>query len=139
MSGLEAVFVLPAVTQIPKVMEDRTQIFNLYHKYLDGVPGLKLMPRNPNGRDAPWMFGVMVKSISKRRIVRNKLAEQGIETRGFFFPLHLQPMMLDPTNGKIAELPNSEKIGTTGFYLPTYYNLSEKDIKDVCECLKKSP
>ena len=138
MSGLEAAFVLPAVTQIPKVMEDRTRISNLYRKYLDGVPGLKLMPRNPNGRDAPWMFGVMVKSISKRRIVRNKLAEQGIETRGFFFPLHLQPMMLDPTNGKIAELPNSEKIGTTGFYLPTYYNLSEKDIKDVCECLKKS-
>lgn len=85
------------------------------------------------------MFGVMVKSISKRRIVRNKLAEQGIETRGFFFPLHLQPMMLDPTNRKIAELPNSEKIGITGFYLPTNYNLSEKDIKDVCECLKKSP
>ena len=44
-------------------MEDRTQISNLYCKYLDEVPGLKLMPRNPNGRDAPWMFGAMVKSI----------------------------------------------------------------------------
>ena len=35
MSGLEAAFVLPAVTQIPKVMEDRTRISNLYRKYLD--------------------------------------------------------------------------------------------------------
>ena len=77
-------------------------------------------------------------SHGKIYIICNKLAEQGIETRGFFFPLHLQPMMLDPTNGKIAELPNSEKICTTDFYLPTYYNLTEEDISDVCECLKKS-
>ena len=94
------------------------------------------MPVNPYGEDAPWMFGVLVESREKRREVRKKMAEEGIETRDYFFPLHLQPMMLDPDDSTCLSLPHSESLGLRGFYLPTYYGLSDGDIVSVCNKLK---
>ena len=141
MSGLQAAFATPAVTHISEIMEDRLRIANSYRKELSGISGLKLMPSNPHGKDAPWMFGVMVASKNIRTAVRQKLALNGIETRDFFFPLHLQPMMLTLSNdyaSSIEELPNAELLGATGFYLPTFYNLEQDSIKYVAECLRKA-
>lgn len=140
MSGLQAAFVTPAIDDIPLVMKDRLRISGSYRKYLDGTPGLSLMPMNPYGQEGPWMFGVMVDTKEKRTQVRRKLADDGIETRDFFFPLHLQPMILDHrVNGHpTLVLPNAEVIGLTGFYLPTYYSLAEEDIESISTSLKSA-
>lgn len=136
MSGLQAAMVLPAIDDIPTVMEDRKRIAGTYRKNLNKISGLSLMPVNPYGEDAPWMFGVLVESREKRREVRKKMAEEGIETRDYFFPLHLQPMMLDLDDSTRLSLPHSESLGLRGFYLPTYYGLSDGDIVSVCNKLK---
>lgn len=146
MSGLQAAMVLPAVSDIPEILQDRLRISQTYRKYLDGILGLSLMPLNPYGEEGPWMFGVMVESKEKRTKVRAIMAEDGIETRDFFFPLHLQPMTLSgsnndgnrwPFNGHPSLLPNAERLGSTGFYLPTYYNLPEESIKKISDSLIK--
>ena len=136
MSGLQAAFATPAVAHISEVMKDRTRIANGYRKELCNVSGLQLMPSNPHGSDAPWMFGVMVESKHLRTLIRQNLADEGIETRDFFFPLHLQPMMLEIADYSIENLPNAEHLGATGFYLPTFYGMKLDDIKNVAECLK---
>ena len=141
MSGLQAAFATPAVAHISEVMEDRLRIANCYRRELSDVPGLKLMPANPYGKDAPWMFGVMIASKKLRTLVRQKLANDGIETRDFFFPLHLQPMMLKLVNdytSSVEELPNAELLGTTGFYLPTFHNIQQESIRYITQCLKKA-
>ena len=136
MSGLQAAFITPAVAMIPEVMKDRSRIAEVYREQLSGVTGLTLMPRNPHGKDAPWMFGVMVDSKQIRKRVRQKLANAGIETRDYFFPLHLQPFLLAlQEHDSVEELPNAELIGTTGFYLPTYYQIRDEDIQDICKQL----
>lgn len=137
MSGLQAAFATPAVSMIPEVMEDRSRIAECYCRHLAGVAGLTLMPKNPYGKDAPWMFGVMVDSKETRTKVRQKLADAGIETRDYFFPLHLQPLTFALT-GELIEpgLPNAEQVGTTGFYLPTFYQILDEDIQEICKQLK---
>lgn len=141
MSGLQAAFATPAVALISEVMEDRVRIASCYRKELGNISGLKVMPSNPYGRDAPWMFGVTVASKNLRTMIRQKLADDGIETRNFFFPLHLQPMMLKLNNDHCSlteELPNAEQLGDTGLYLPTFYGMKHENIKYVAECLKKA-
>uniref|UniRef100_A0A1X7U068 Aminotransferase class I/classII domain-containing protein n=2 Tax=Amphimedon queenslandica TaxID=400682 RepID=A0A1X7U068_AMPQE len=138
MSGLQAALVLPAIDDIPTVMEDRKRISATYRENLDKTQGLSLMPLNPSGKEAPWMFGVLVESREKRREVREKLARDGIETRDFFFPLHLQPMAVDMENETVSppSLPQAESLGLRGFYLPTYYGLGTDDIVYVSNKLK---
>ena len=136
LSGLQAAFVKPAVARIGEVMLDRNRIATLYRRALVGTPGVDLMPVNPYGMDAPWMFGVIVKSKETRTHVRKKLAAAGIETRDYFFPLHLQPMMSKLQNTNLRSLPRSEVLGSRGFYLPTYFGLSDARIQEICEVLK---
>ena len=139
MSGLQAAFVSPAVSKLPEVMSDRTRIGNKYREALREVCGLQLMPRNEYGRDAPWVFGVLVTSKAVRTRVRGKLASKGIETRDFFFPLHLQPMTIARQPKTYPEtLPNAEYLGSCGFYLPTFYGMKDEDIDFVSSCLREA-
>ena len=138
MSGLQAAFATPAVSSIPEVTKDRTRIAKEYRKELGGVADLELMPTNPYGVDAPWMFGVTVTSKKQRTEIRQKMADDGIETRNFFFPLHLQPMMLELSEYSVENLPNSERLGETGFYLPTFYGMTKESIKIVSESLRSA-
>ena len=136
MSGIQAALVAPAVQDIPMIIKDRNRISDTYREYLEKIESLELLPRSKYGSDTPWVFGVIVSSKEKRRAVRQALANNGIETRDFFFPLHLQPMIIKRYGVPTQEsFPNAEFLGTHGFYLPTYYGLERKDIKDICDCL----
>ena len=135
MSGLAAAFVTPAVEKIPVVMEDRQRIATEYRRHLTGVPGLTAMEVNPYGPDCPWVFGVTVESKAIRTTVRHKMATDGIETRDYFFPLHLQPCVVGEF-GEQPTLPNAEELGRTGFYLPTFYGLTNTDITYISSSLK---
>ena len=138
MSGLQAALVTPAVALIPQVMKDRSRIAQLYRKELNGVAGLELMPTNPHGMDAPWVFGVLAESKKMRTTIRQKLADEGIETRDFFLPLHLQPFVIQSNPSQIESHPNAEDLAVRGFYLPTFYNLSEEEIKRISQCIKNT-
>lgn len=139
MSGLQAALVAPAVTQIPKVMEDRNRIAKKYRFELQGIPQLTPIPVNPHGLDAPWVFGILTDSKATRTRLRQSLANAGFETRDYFFPLHLQPMYSChfTTNEQEITLPNAEDIGLRGLYLPTFFNMSNELIESICKCLKK--
>ena len=138
MSGLQAAFVKPAVSKIREIVADRSRIATMYRQQLEGCSGITVMQANPYGLDAPWMFGIMLDSKKIREEVRRKLAEVGIETRNFFFPLHLQPLVIKLKNNEVENLPYSEQLGSTGIYLPTFYGMTESDVCKVCKALKNS-
>ena len=64
-----------------------------------------------------WVYGIIFKDNINRDNVAKKLKEAGIETRPFFYPLHLQPSakILKQKNKKLI---NSERLGKQGLYLP---------------------
>ena len=138
MSGLQAALVIPAVNEIPMVMEDRKRISLSYRKHLSNVPGIVLQPANIYDVDAPWLMGVLAKSKQHRTAYRKDLSKDGIETRDFFFPLHLQPSVIDQIGLGKESLCNAVHLATHGFSLPTCYGLKEEEIELVCNSLKKA-
>ena len=135
MSALNAAFVTPSVAAIPTLVADREQTAQEYRLHLDGLEGLWTMPINQYGPDTPWVFGVTVETKAIRTFVRRKMAEDGIETRDYFFPLHLQPCVTNEYGPQDC-MPNAEWLGSTGFYLPTYYGLTKKDVIFISSSLK---
>lgn len=138
MSGLQAAFVAPAVQDIPLIIKDRQRIAASYRECLSDASELTLLPKNHFGKDAPWMFGVVAKSKEERTFIRKELAKERIETRDFFFPLHLQPMIVERFGIPDEAFQNSVLLGTCGLCLPTYYDLKQEDIEFVCKCLKRA-
>lgn len=135
MSGLQAALVTPALAQLPKVMDDRSRIGAKYRSELVTIPQLTPMPVNKLGKDTPWVFGVLTDSKSTRKRLRQILADAGYETRDYFLPLHLQPLYR-ARRGERISLPNSENLGKRGFYLPTFYGMTDTLIQDICKCLR---
>jgi perosamine synthetase len=136
MSGLQAALVTPAVSQLPRVMEDRNRIARKYRSELQSIPGLTPMPVNQHGLDAPWVFGVLADSKTTRTRLRQALADAGYETRDYFLPLHLQPFFC-AAGTQPSSLPNAEDMGRRGFYLPTFFGIPQELIGDICKCLRK--
>ena len=63
--------------------------------------------------------------------MRIKLAESGIETRPFFYPMHTLPMY--SVSNKEETFPVSEKIAARGLNLPSSSNLTPEDIVFICQ------
>lgn len=116
------------------IMNHRSQISRWYRKNLQQLP-IKLMPQC-GPQDTPWVFGIQCKSKTERTKLREFMAKHEIETRDFFFSLHLQPAYYSPEEMSPQSLPNAENLGSTGFYLPTHSNLTEEDIQYICDCMK---
>ena len=136
MSGLQAALVTPAVAQLSKVMDDRNRIAKKYRTELQSIPQLTPMPINQWGKDTPWVFGVLADSKATRKRLRQALADEGYETRDYFLPLHLQPLYRTTmAGGQPLSLPVSEDLGRRGFYLPTFFGMTDEVIGGVCKCL----
>lgn len=65
--------------------------------------------------------------------LRNLLAEKGIETRGFFIPLHLQPPYWKKEY--VGKFPVSEKLCQSGLLLPSGSGLDKDQVKSVCDSI----
>jgi perosamine synthetase len=66
-----------------------------------------------------------------------QLKNDGIGSRPFFWPMHLQPIFLNMGLFMQTACPIAEKISKRGFYLPNSLAITEQQIETVANTLKK--
>tara|TARA_Y100001970_G_scaffold131192_1_gene161831 strand:- start:3802 stop:4926 length:1125 start_codon:yes stop_codon:yes gene_type:complete len=86
-----------------------------------------------------WVYGLVIKKNSKIKLKNfmKKLKDRGIETRNFFWPIHLQPALKRMGYFKKEKLPVAEFLSKNGFYLPSGLSLTLKQQKFVVKQIKK--
>ena len=82
-----------------------------------------------------WVFGVLLNKQNKRDKVMEKLLDKKIETRPFFWPLHLQPALGDMYKSKVKKLKTSENLGKNGLYIPIGTHVSKQDQEFIIDSL----
>jgi perosamine synthetase len=108
----------------------------LYTSLLQDVPGLTLPVEQPWAENVFWMYGMLVEDEFglTRDELRCCLAEEGIETRTFFIPMHLQPIYYADFNGE--RYPVAEDLCKRGLYLPSASSLTRQEIEFVVQAVK---
>lgn len=136
MNGLGAAFVCSQVKLLPSIMEHRAQLAAWYRECLAEVGGIKCIEQAHH--DAPWVFGIEVASREVRDQLRDHLAAAGVETRNYFYPLHLEPVNFFGVSAGAYDivLPNAENLAQVGFYLPTHSFLEHHDVLYICGAVK---
>ena len=102
-----------------------------YLELLDGVPGIQLPAAEHDGEtNLFWVVGLVVDPATGHdaRSVMRGLAERGIGSRPFFYPLHRQPVLNRMGFGVDDVLPVAERLGDQGLYLPSGVPLEDDDI-----------
>lgn len=115
-----------------QIIERRKQIFTAYREQLANIPGIGFQPVAPWAEPAHWLFCITVDEDTygrSRDELMGLLGEAGIETRPFFMALHHLPPFREEAQRRNENLPVTDKLSQSGINLPTYSQLSFKDIE----------
>lgn len=123
MTNIQAAIGCAQVERIDEILSKRKKIEKWYDEYLP--EGIK-MP----SRDVLWMYDIQSEDIDELKI---KIEAAGVETRWFFKPMTMQPMYRESYDHL-----NAFKWSKRGIYLPTYTDMNEEDVKEICHIVKIS-
>jgi perosamine synthetase len=116
--------------KLPLIRARRGDLWRLYAEELDGVGDIRLMKIHPRSELIP--FRVPITTVHKPEL-EAFLCTNEIETRSFFYPMHLQPKLRsDPPES----LPASERLYHTGLCLPVHHHISDADVLRICRTIR---
>lgn len=138
MMNLPAAIGLAQLEHVDQQLELRSRVANFYIKRLREIGGLSWQTEQSWARHVYWMFNVVLEPEmwESRDAVIQILAEQGIETRPVFYPVHSLPPYADSV-GTQEEFSVAENLSRNGISLPTWAGLTEDNIDKICRALEK--
>ena len=136
MTNLQAAVGLAQVERLNELVAARRRNAAHYTSLLRDIPGITTPPEAPWAKNVFWMYGIMVERDSfgmNRDQLRSVLADNGIETRTFFIPMHCQPVYWNTFKGQ--RFPVAERLCRDGFYLPSSSSLTINEIERVAAAI----
>ena len=144
MTNMQAAIGLAQLENIEKTVIRKRNIGNYYQENLKKLKNLQLPLEKYEGcENIYWIFGlVSKKSNLDADYYMQKLKEQGVETRHFFYPIHKQPALIKEGCCSKEQLddslfPNSNYISKHGFYIPSGLGLTQEQQEYVVEVLQQ--
>ena len=122
-----------------QIMERRRAIYSQYQELLQGIPGIGFQPIAEWATISPWLFCITVDRESygmDRDALISKLADQGIDSRPFFIPLHCLPPFREKSRQRGDQLPVTDYLSATGANLPTYALMTDESVKTVANTIR---
>lgn len=103
-----------------------------YFELLKHCPGVRLPEENGFGRVVPFRVNILVDDPAE---LSRHLAERGVATRRYFYPLHLQPGFKGYPTVMRQRPVNSVALFESGLMLPSGLNLTDEEIAFVCDTI----
>jgi perosamine synthetase len=133
MTNMQAALGLAQVENLPKHVELKRKMGNYYNNSLKNIKKAVLpVPKTSYAENIYWVYPLVLKKESgmNAATAMKLLAERGVGTRPFFYPMHAQPIMKKLGFGG-EKCPVSEFIAENGFYIPSGLGLTEAEMEHV--------
>ena len=131
MTNICAAIGLAQLEKATEIIEKKREIAAWYKEDLIGLP-LKTHDEQPETTHSFWMCSIAVDDAKNRQPLRDKLKNDGIETRPLFYPAHTMPHC-----AVNESFPIAEAIGSKGINLPSYPALTRNEVKLVTQSIRK--
>lgn len=120
MGGLQASLGISQVKRLDKTINKKIEQGEYYQELLSGYHDLIQLPLKEIRKSLNhyWVFGIVLKENNIRDDLMRMLYDFKIETRPFFYPLHLQPFFKKINKNRNDFLVESERLGQNGLYIP---------------------
>lgn len=140
MTNMQAALGLAQLERLAEVVVSKRKIGRHYNDLLQDESYLQLpLAGTAYSDNIYWVFGLVLSGYHNftAEDVMRSLSTQGIGTRPFFYPLHMQPVLKNKGLFAGESYPVAEKLGRDGFYIPSGVALSAAQITEVAEAVKK--
>lgn len=136
MTNIQAAIGLAQLERLNEFIEIKREMGHWYQHYLKDIVDIQLpIAETPYAKNIYWVFGIVLKNKTAKEMMQS-LHEQGIGTRPFFFPMHLQPVFQKMGWFENESYPVAENLAMQGFYLPSGVGLKKSELIKVCEVFK---
>jgi len=139
MSNLNAAVGLAQYEKLPEHLAKKKRVGNLYRELLCDIREITLPPLDQDyAQNHYWVFGLLIDPDQdfNADAVRAKLGSQGIGTRPFFWPIHLQPVYQKLGYFQNEHYPIAEYFSEYGFYIPSGVTLRDDELKEIVEKIR---
>jgi perosamine synthetase len=122
MTNMQAALGLAQLERLDEFINRKRSMGALYTRLLKDTQGIQLPVAKTEYADSVyWVYGLLLDEelCTSAAVVMMKLAERGIGTRPFFYPMHQQPILrrMGLFDGDV--FPIAERMYTQGFYIPS--------------------
>ena len=141
LTNLQAALGVAQIERFPEIVARKREIGRRYDQFfLNENPYWDVLPASlPYADNIYWVYGLLLKEDFPHdaQWFMQQLSQQGIGTRPFFYPMHLQPVFQN--NGWYAgeKYPVSEYLAERGFYIPSGLGISPEEQAQVIDTVQK--
>lgn len=136
MTNVQAALGLAQLENIEWHLSQRERVYLTYRKYLSSREDIIFQGELNDTKSSYWMISVIIdKPGLNRDLLMKKMLEHGIETRPFFYPMHILPPYKRTSRNQT--FPVADSIYGRGINLPSYGTLTEEDIQYIANTLCK--
>lgn len=126
---LSAALGISQLRRLETFLAKRERVARMYTERLQGLEWVGPPVVRPHVRMSWCLYDVLLAEGLDRDPVMRAMAEQGIPTRGYFSPVHLQPYIREKWGNKAGDLPVTESVASRSLALPFFNNLSEDQVE----------
>lgn len=134
MTNIQAALGLAQLESIDKFVDKKRFIYKWYKDELSGIENIRLNYEHPLARNVYWMVCLELKDYSeeKRAEFMQRIKELGIDSRPYFYPISDMPMY----SGVNCDTKITHIIYKTGVNLPSYYTITQEQVKYICRTIR---
>ena len=136
-TNLQAAIGCAQLKKLKQFLKKKRLIGKMYTEGLKNIKNLKLpIVSSRYAKNIYWVFPIKSKKFDAKKLIK-LLKKRGIETRPFFCPMHMQPILKRMKLIGKEKYPISEQIYKYGIYLPSGIGNTFSEIKTVVKNIKK--
>ncbi len=125
--------------RIEDIIRRRDRVAGWYNQRLAGCPSIEIPRLAPSTTRMSWfVYVIRVLPPLERDRMMARLQEEGIPSRPYFTPIHLQPFYRQKFGFAPGDFPVTEKLGNQCLALPFSTVMEREQVDRVCDHLLKA-
>ena len=139
MTNIQAALGLSQIQNLDYTIKRKMEIGKLYYKELGKNKNIYMTPPSISySKNIYWVVGILIKNkkVLASKIIK-KLKNYGISSRAFFWPMHEQKVFKKMKLFKGKKYPNSSYLGRYGFYIPSFLEIKNSEIRYISSIINK--
>ena len=141
MTNIQASLGISQLKRINQIVKTKHKIGLEYYKRLKSNSNLYIPElQKKYAKNIYWVVAILILNKKLKidaKSMMKKLKAEGIATRPFFWPMHMQKILKKYNISKNTSFPNSNYICKYGLYLPSGLNLKTSEINFICSKINK--
>jgi perosamine synthetase len=135
MTGYQAALGYSQISRIDEILANKIKVANWYKELLSTNQYLTLQGSISQTVNVYWMFGILLSTeapISRDELMEH-LSAAGVETRTFFCPMDMQPVLTEKF--LMDSCPNAKTLWEYGLYLPSSATLTYEEVSYIASAI----